>query len=130
MIKIHIESINDSNVFSIDIKPSDTINTLKKKINEIVSIPQQSQILCYDGNVLRNNTKLNNYGIQTGSTITLLIKSSQKKPNMKLSNGFAKHQNTTQIPNSQKFDTEPFMKTMTIFLFIISIISFVLKLFV
>ena len=73
MIKIYIESINDSNVFT-DIKPCDTINTLKKRIHEIVSVPQQTQMLSYDGKILRNNNKLNNYGIQTGSTIALLIK--------------------------------------------------------
>ena len=131
-MKIYIESISDSNTFSIDIKSHERVIAMKNRITSISNIIQQAQILSYNGKILQNDKKLIDYGIQTGSTIALLIKSAPS--NKKNSNVFTKHSNINtshKKSNSQSLqvDTQPFIRNMTIYLFVICILSFFLKLY-
>ncbi|KAM0053239.1 putative Ubiquitin-like domain-containing protein [Helianthus debilis subsp. tardiflorus] len=58
--------------FTLDVKPSDTIDNIKAKIHDKVNIPCDEQELIFNEIVLHNNDTLADYNIKRESTLTLV----------------------------------------------------------
>lgn len=60
-------------VFSIEVEPSDSLNTLKAKIQEQTGLAPERQRIIFEGKDLTDGSKkLSDYNIQPGSTVHLL----------------------------------------------------------
>lgn len=59
---------------TLEVYPSDTVRTLKEKIQEKDDIPPDQQRLIYNGRQLEDEKKISYYDIQNLSTIHLLMR--------------------------------------------------------
>ena len=55
----------------IDVGPSDTIDDVKKKVQEKTGIPPEQQNLGFEGKDLQGTATLAEAGLQNGSTLTM-----------------------------------------------------------
>lgn len=69
-IKINIKP-PAKKAFTLDVKPTDSIEFVKSKIKEIEGVPPSQQILKYDGQILKDGNTLKDYKIQNDATIDL-----------------------------------------------------------
>ena len=60
--------------FPLDVEHSDTIENLKKKIEEKEDIPKNEQRLIYEGKALEDDRILDDYNIKEGKTIHLVLR--------------------------------------------------------
>ena len=72
-MQIFIKSLNGK-TFIINIESSDSIETLKSKIQEKEGIPMDSQILIISNKVLANKKPISFYNIKSESNINLSLK--------------------------------------------------------
>lgn len=61
-------------IISISIPLSDTISTLKSKIQEETSLPPAKQKISYDGMFFKDNNSIAYYNLLSGTTVQLQIK--------------------------------------------------------
>ena len=59
---------------TLEVNPSDTVRTLKGKIQEKDDIPPDQQRLIYNGRQLEDEKKISYYDIQNLSTIHLVMR--------------------------------------------------------
>ena len=79
-MQILIKSTIDEKNIILDVKPSDTIKTIKTKIEEKEKIPQNQQILIFVGyELLENDKTLTDYKIQEQSTLYLALRRREGK---------------------------------------------------
>ncbi|XP_017776577.1 PREDICTED: NEDD8-like [Nicrophorus vespilloides] len=57
----------------IDVEPTDTILTIKDKLEEREGIPVDQQRLIYQGKKMKDDQTVKNYKIQPGTTLHLVI---------------------------------------------------------
>lgn len=65
---------------TLDVQGSDTIEEVKKKIQDKEGIPPHEQTLIFDGRPLEDRITLSQFVIQDGSTLHLVLKSSREVP--------------------------------------------------
>ena len=69
-MKIHVKTQSNETI-SIEVKPSDTIQNVKTKIQEQESIPLDEQCLKLDGKILQNERTIFDYNIYKDYTLHL-----------------------------------------------------------
>lgn len=65
---------NHGKSISVQVNPSDSVATLKEKINKSNGIPVDQQVLIFCGKILDDKCTFNEYNIQKDSTVHLALK--------------------------------------------------------
>lgn len=60
------------NKWDVAVEATDTVAVLKKKINEVSSIPMENQRLIYSGKILKDDQTLESYKVQEDHIIHLV----------------------------------------------------------
>ena len=66
--------ISHNGQFNLDVRPSDTIEEVKSKIQGKQGIPTDHQRLYFSGRQLENSQTLSNYDIKNGSTVQMVLR--------------------------------------------------------
>jgi AN1-type zinc finger protein 4 len=72
LIDINIETLAGTN-FSLKVSPLETVQSVKAKIQRIEGIPILHQHLIWQSKELEDNLCLNDYNIQSGATIRMVL---------------------------------------------------------
>jgi len=70
-MQIYINISDGGDTFSLDVEPTDMVEDLKGRIEEIKSIPHSRQKLTFAGRELEDGNQLQDYSIQRGNTIVV-----------------------------------------------------------
>jgi len=71
-MKVFIMNFTGDTIY-VEVKLSDTVEELKKKIHEKINIPPEQQRLIFNGDQLDDDQELSYYNIKNGSMIHLII---------------------------------------------------------
>lgn len=67
--------IRENEIVPIDVEPTYSITTLKLKIDYLLSIPPEHQLLVFAGKPIEcNELEIKDYGIQDQSTVYLVLR--------------------------------------------------------
>ena len=77
---ININLKNGSNIFQMHTSKLETIQTLKAKLSEKTKVRANNLLVLLDGCFLENNSRLEDYDIEDGSTLQYEIKLCGPKP--------------------------------------------------
>ncbi|XP_048101322.1 polyubiquitin-B-like [Alosa alosa] len=73
-VPIQVFVRNEGQSKTYDVTPGETVTDLKRKVYNKERVPVDQQRLIYNGKQLEDGQKLEDYGIQSGSTIHLTLR--------------------------------------------------------
>lgn len=65
--------MSHNNTIFFDVEPDDTVEYIKKKIDNMEGVPKEQQKLIFAGRRLDDNKKLYDYNIQNGDIVHLIL---------------------------------------------------------
>ncbi len=71
LMQLFVKTQTGKTVITLDVVPEDTVQTVKRKIMDEVAIPVYQQQITFAGSILEDGFTLNDYDIQSGSTLHL-----------------------------------------------------------
>ena len=95
-MQVNVIVVGGSQTIPLDVEPTDTVESVKAKIQTRAGIAPGNQQLIYAGKTLEDNRTLADYNIQQGSTIQLVVRQNHIHDEMT----FSKWTSTDELPTA------------------------------